>query len=192
MSGTISSSGFESGDRFVVGRWDRTPIGPTIDVMWARPSGERILLAPDRATASFVCAVYEFDDVRVVEFSDVSHDSPAEIHLRAGSLRLRLNAGRRLFRLPERPLWFTRWCERPVASLLGVRTWGVSPTGVEEWYQARAVRRVVSGAAELDGRMLGAIGPVRPTCGFGFSEAPRFPSIVEVEPTISRRGGWAE
>lgn len=193
MSGTISSCGFESGDRFVVGRWDRSPIGPTLDVMWARASGERILLAPDDRTAAFVTAVYEFDDVRVVPFTHVGSTSASEMHLVAGPIRLRLNAGRRVLYLPPRPLWVTKWLERPVAAaLLGVRTWGTSPTGVQEWYQTRAVRLVASAAAELDDHDLGAIRPVRPVCGFGFSEAPRIPSIVEVRPTLLGPDGWDE
>lgn len=191
MSGTISSCGFESGDRFVVGRWDRSPVGPTIDVMWARPSGERVLLAPDDRTARFVTSVYEFDDVRVVPFTSVGSASASELHLVAGPLRIRFNAGRRVFLLPRRPLWFTRWVERPVARvLLGVQTWGTSPTGVQEWYQARSVRLIISAAVELDDHDLGAMRPLS-RCGFGFSESPRRPTIVAVEPTLDGPVDWS-
>lgn len=191
MRGTISACGFESGDRFVVGRWAESPVGPTVDVMWARPSGERVLLAPDDATLAYVTAVYEFDDARVVPFVDVGSNSPSEVHLEAGPVRLRLNAGWRLLAMTRRPLWVTRWVERPVAAaLMGVRTWGVSPTGVQEWYQFRSLRFVHSAAAEIDGVDLGGARPVTPRCGFGFSEAPRRPSIVEVEPSLLGPPGW--
>src|SRR4051794_34063640 len=95
MSGTISSSGFDSGDRFVVGTWATSPVGPTTDVMWARPDGRRVLLAPDDRTAAFVGAVYGFDETQIVPFETVGSVSPSELHLTAGPLRLRLNAGRR-------------------------------------------------------------------------------------------------
>lgn len=49
LVGTISSAGSASGDRFVVGSWSTSPIGPFTDVFWAPPAGERILLVgPDR------------------------------------------------------------------------------------------------------------------------------------------------
>jgi hypothetical protein len=183
MQGTISSAGFASGDRFVVGNWSVSPIGPTVDVMWARPDGTRILLAPDERTIAFVTSVYEFDSTEVVEFDVVADDR--SIQLRAGPLDLDLEAGRAALWLPPRPLWFTRWLERPVAyGLLGVRTWGTSPTGVQEWYQARACRFVRTASASLDGTDLGALAPIDPPCRFGFSESPRRPSIVAVRPTL--------
>jgi hypothetical protein len=190
LAGTISSCGFESGDRFVVGNWTNSPIGPTTDVMWARPDGERVLLAPDRRTADLVCAAYAFDDVRVVPF-DVGSASPSELHVAAGPVRLRLNAGRRVLVFPRRPLAFTRWVERPIAfGLLGVRTWGTTGTGIEEWYQAHSCRLIHSAGAELDGIDLGGSRPLHPPCGFGFSEPPRHPSIVEVEPVLRGPAGW--
>lgn len=187
MVGTISSCGFESGDRFVVGRWDRSPVGRTIDVMWARPDGTRVLLAPDDATARFVTSVYEFDDVRVVPFDEPEDRAPSSLHVVAGPLSLRLGAGRPVLWLPPRPLWFTRWVEAPIAvAVMGVRPFGTSPTGVQEWYQARSMRLVRTAVASLDGVDLGATRPIRPACGFGFSEPPRRPSIVAVRPTLLR------
>lgn len=183
MRGTITSSGFASGDRFVVGRWDETPMGPTVDVMWARPDGTRVLLVPDDATAAFVTGVYEFDEVHVVPFrSDASHD---RLQVHAGLVELDLLAGRTVLRLPPRPRWCTRWIERPVARLLmGVRTWGTSPTGVQEWYQASDCRFLTGAVASVDGRDLGAMAPLDPACRFGFSESPRRPSMVRVRPTL--------
>lgn len=136
-------------------------------------------------------SVYEFDDERVVPFANVGSVSPAEVHITAGPLRIRLNAGNRLLWLPGRPLAFTKWVERPVAwALLGVRTWGTSPTGVQEWYQARSCRFIHSAAAHLDDIDLGGSRPVWPKCGFGFSESPRHPSIVEVRPTLMGPPAW--
>jgi hypothetical protein len=183
MRGTISSAGFESGDRFVVGRWLRSPVGTTIDVMWARPDGHRVLLAPDDRTAEFVTAVYSFDEVRLVDFT--TDASVQHLDVVAGPVELRLDSGRP-WRIPfRRPRWFTRLVEAPIArAAMGVQCYGVSPTGVTEWYQADALRWVTAGRARLDGRDLGSLTSVAPVCGFGFSEPPARPSIVEVRPQL--------
>ncbi|MFZ4432521.1 MAG: hypothetical protein ACOYOQ_04900 [Microthrixaceae bacterium] len=189
MAGTISSCGFASGDRFVVGSWRESPIGRTVDVMWARPDGTRVLLAPDDATADFVTSVYEFDEVRVLDLT--ASATPRHLVLRSDVLQLSLKAGGPSFVLPPRPLWFTRFVERPVAfALLGVRTWGTSPTGVQEWYQARRCSLVSSASATLNGVDLGGRRSLRPTCGFGFSESPPWPTIVDVRPTLGVPEGW--
>jgi hypothetical protein len=67
---------------------------------------------------------------------------------------------------------------------MGVETYGVSPTGVEEWYQATAWRPVVSAHAVVAGEDLGALSPVDPPCRFGFSEPPRRPSLTQVRPLL--------
>jgi len=189
MNGTISSTGFASGDRFVVGHWERSPIGPTVDVMWARPDGTRVLLAPDDLTAEFVTSVYSFDEVLVVSFDVMSQ--PDHLRLSAGTVRLDLRAGATVIRLPPRPLWFTRWVERPVArTVLGVRTWGTSPTGVQEWYQAVSCKFLRSASGSVDGEDLGAMAPLHPVCGFGFSESPRRPSMVRVRPVLGVPEQW--
>jgi hypothetical protein len=189
MDGTISSCGFASGDRFVVGAWDDSPVGQTVDVMWAAPDGTRTLLAPDRATADFVTSVYGFDRVEVVALAAVA--TPRSLELRGGPLTLSLRAGRTALLLPPRPLWFTRRVEAPVArAVMGVRTWGTSPTGVQEWYQALACRWVRTASGHLDGRDLGPMTTLRPACGFGFSESPARPSIVRVRPTLGVGPGW--
>jgi hypothetical protein len=67
---------------------------------------------------------------------------------------------------------------------MGVRTYGVTATGVREWYRADRWRPVVGGAATLDGVDLGPIGPVDPPCRFNFSEPPTRPSITDVRPLL--------
>jgi hypothetical protein len=186
LSGTLAASGFESGDRFVIGRWTRSPIGATALVMWSRPDGTRLLLAPDSDAAGFFSAAYEVDDVQVVPFAEVGSMSPSEVHITAGDLRVRLNAGWRVLWLPDRPRWVTRWIERPLfGAVTGVRLWGRSRSGVEEWYQAHSCRFVHSGAAEIDGRDLGGTRPVHPACRFGPCEPPRRPSIIDVDATFA-------
>ncbi|WP_419554432.1 hypothetical protein [Candidatus Poriferisodalis sp.] len=62
LRGSITSVGFASGHRFVIGDWPHSPIGPFADVMWARPDGKRVLLGEASATACIV-SVYPFDEV---------------------------------------------------------------------------------------------------------------------------------
>jgi hypothetical protein len=184
LDGVIASAGFESGDRFVCGLWRASPIGVLHDVMWARPSGERVLLVASDAARDFVTGVYDFDRVEIVPVS-VSNAGPRRIDLVAGDVEIALVGGRVVPIPGPRPLWVTRWIEGPIArATMGVRTYGVSPTGVQEWYRARSYRRVVSGHASVAGADLGALRPIDPPCGFGFSEPPRRPSIVEVHPHL--------
>ena len=155
--------------------------------MWARPDGRRLLLASTEEAAGYVSGVYGFDEVVVASLRvDLRGRS---LHLRAPEmgLELHLTGGRALTVPWPRPAWFTRWVEGPVARrLLGVNTYGVSPSGVREWYRAVSIRRIVSGWASLDGRDLGRLGPIDPPAGFGFSEPPRFPTMVGVHPLLER------
>jgi hypothetical protein len=147
--------------------------------MWARADGRRVLVAPTQDGADYVSAVYGFDEVVV---------SPLRVelvgrflHLRARELKLELHlSGGFALVVPWlRPTWFTRRVEGPIADrLLRVATYGVSASGVQEWYRAVSVRRILAGWASIDGRDLGRLGPVDPPTGFGFSEPPRFPSMV--------------
>jgi hypothetical protein len=190
MTGRISAVGFASGDRFVVGDWARSPIGPFADVMWARPDGQRVLLADAERSARFITAVYRFDAVEVAEVTALLDGRRYRVRVTGDGLEpgldlsLDLDLGRAV-RLPVRPPGFVRRVEGPIArSLVDVRTWGISPSGVHEWYRATEFRRVVGATGRLEGRDLGAWGPPRPACGFGFSDAPRIASSVGVRPVL--------
>ena len=188
LHGTITSAGFASGDRFVVGHWRASPLGPMTDVMWARPDGERVLLAPDAAVAGFVASLYRFDRVEVVPLSARLVDGTLD--LAAGDLALLLRAGRRWALPVRRPALVTRLIEAPVArALLGVRTYGVTVNGVRQYYGAESYRAVVAGRAQLGGRDLGPLAPVRPALGFGFSEPPPRPSMVALRVLLVDRRG---
>jgi hypothetical protein len=172
----------------VVGCWEKSPLGPMADVMWAGPSDERVLLAPSDEAARFITAVYRFDRVEIVTVE--ARLQGRSLGVTAGDLALSMTGGRG-WRLPgRRPAWLTRWVERPVArALLGVRTFGVSPTGVREWYRAEEYRPVVDAQASIGGKDLGALRPLRPLVGFGFSEPPRRPSMVRVRPLLADPSG---
>ena len=183
LRGVIASSGFASGHRVVVGHWADGPLGAMTDVMWADPDGRRTLVAPSDAVADLITSVYAFDAVEVTDVEVVT--GHRRLLVRTGRRELELMAGRGI-RLPvPRPAWVTRFVEAPVArALMGVQTYGTSPSGVREWYRADGYRRLASARAALDGVDLGAMAPVDPPCGFGFSEPPRRPSWVEVRPLL--------
>ncbi len=91
VRGTISSAGFADGNRFVVGCWAESPLGPMADVMWGTPDGARVLLAPSAEIAEFVTAIYDFDEVRI---------GPLDVQLRRSAYhrrrtRHRTRSGRR-------------------------------------------------------------------------------------------------
>ncbi len=186
LLGVIASAGFASGDRFVVGHWSESPLGPMSDLMWATPDGRRRLVAGRQEVADFVSTVYRFDEVTVSTLTVRLSRTALDLHAPELGLEVHLRAGRgwRL-PLPARPPWFTRFVEAPVARrALGVRTYGVSSTGVREWYRADRYRPVERGWASFGGRDLGRMKVVDPPVGFGFSEPPRRPSIVWVRPLL--------
>ncbi|WP_436795899.1 hypothetical protein [Actinospongicola halichondriae] len=183
MRGSIVSSGFASGDRVVVGHWQVTPIGPLTDVMWATPDGHRILFAPHAAAAEFITSVYAFDDVEVCEIG--VQEGRRRLDITMGDRELSFIA-RRGVPIPfRRPAWFTRLVEGPIARvLMGVVTYGTSPTGVREWYRADRWAPLRDARATVSGASLGPMVPVDPPCGFGFSEPPARPSWVAVRPLL--------
>lgn len=182
LRGIIAATGFASGDRVVVGHWAASPIGPMSDVMWAAPDGQRTLFVGERRIADFITAVYDFDRVEVVP-TEVSGDGRG-LSVASGDRTVHLVAGKG-WRFPPRPPWVTRLVEAPVARLvMGVRTYGTSPSGVREWYRTDVWRPVRAGSASIGGRALGALAPVDPPCRFGFSEPPRRPSVVVVRPLL--------
>jgi hypothetical protein len=156
--------------------------------MWARPDGERVLVAPDQPAADFITALYQFDRVELAPVKAAGGERWLEME--GGPLEMQLKAAAG-WRIPfPRPPAFTRWLEAPIArALLGVNAYGTTGSGVREWYRADEHRRVLTGWATADGRDLGAVGPITTPCRFGFSEPPRGPSIVAVRPLLEDPSG---
>ena len=169
----------------MVGTWRESPLGRLDDLMWARPDCRRLLLAGTQEAADYVSAAYGFDEVVVGPLRVRLHGRFLDLHAPERGLELHLIGGFRIGLPWPRPAWFTQWVEGPIAhKLMGVNTYGVSPTGVREWYRAVSIRRVVAGWAAVDGADLGRLGPIDPKTGFGFSEPPTFPSMVGVHPLL--------
>lgn len=197
LEGRIAGVGFSSGHRFVAGLWERGPLGPMVDVMWARPDGARTLLASSAEVARFVGGVYRFDETLVVPV-DLDQDD-ARIELHAGPLRVTLQTDLpvKAFSLRPRGLRRSTWWVRvedalfrPLAGPLllkgggGVRLYGRSPSGVREWYCIDNYRRIKTASGSLDGEDLGSLAPLDPPARFGFSEFPRHPAVVDCAPVL--------
>lgn len=189
LRGVVSSVGFESGDRFVIGHWLSSPIGAFTDLMWASPDGTRHLRVPSARSLAFVSGIYAFDHAAVEPV--VATVTPASVEVDAGDVGIQLTGGL------ARPIPFsgvpgvTRWVQDPIARVtMGVRTYGKSPTGVREWYRAQMYRRVRTASGSVDGRDLGLLAPrIDPPVRFGFSEPPRRPSMVWLRPLLEYRNG---
>ncbi len=184
LRGVVSSVGFASGDRFVIGHWISSPIGAFTDLMWATPDGVRHLCVPSPRALAFVSGIYAFDTAAVTSLTATVTASSVEV--RAGDIEVELHAGR------ARPIPFsmvpgvTRWIQDPIARLtMGVRTYGKSPHGVREWYRADSYRLVQRASASVDGVDLGPLAlRIDPPVRFGFSEPPRRPSMVWLRPLL--------
>ena len=136
IKGFISSIGFSDGNRFVIGHWKESPIGEFGDIMWGTPDGEKILVAGSEQVADFVSAIYDFDRIQIKNLHTSSDGKRTEA--KAHNLEIEILGGLVGGILPPRPLAFTKYIENPFANLLmGVKTYGTSSRGVEEWYQAK-------------------------------------------------------
>ena len=139
VKGTISSAAFASGDQFVIGYWPQSPLGPFHDIMWLDANDTRTLIASSREAANFITSTYHFDHVLVASLHVESEGATTTAW--TDKLEIQM-AGGRLRPLPlRRPLAATRYIEAPIARwLMGVETYGLSPTGAREWYQTRGWR----------------------------------------------------
>jgi hypothetical protein len=196
FTGRIAGMGSTSGVRVVVGRWDESPWGAFADVMVEDASGHRVLLAPTERVRDFVAATYSFDE-HVIEQVAVE-DTADGWQVSMPSLSLRLSVGGRtplgalLGLVPDRVATSPPWCSAvdPVARVVlrGVRTRGTAGNDRREWYGATSVVAVTAMAGRWRGVDLGALAPVDPPCGFGFSSTPKRPSVTTVVTTIERSG----
>lgn len=184
LFGTITSLGFRSGHRFVIGHWQHSPIGPFADIMWAQPDGHRVLLASPPA-AEFVTSVYPFEDIRLCMVSPLIEDQQTIVEV--GDLAISFTLGKSKMPFPPRPRWITATIENQISQiLLGVNTFGISPSGVSEWYRSRSLRFIKSASGSLNHNDLGTLCPVERPLGFGFTDPPRRPAQVRLRVDLRR------
>ena len=91
LRGVVSSVGFESGDRFVIGHWLSSPIGAFTDLMWAAPDGTRHLRVPSTRALAFVSGIYAFDHASVAPVVATVTSSSVEVD--AGDVGVDLHGG---------------------------------------------------------------------------------------------------
>lgn len=202
FDGVILGAAFASGDRFVVGRWPRSPFGSFADVMWARPDGTRMLIAPAVEVLAFIDRHYAFDVARPGEVRvwlsrdrivarcatigldlDLALDPPGVLSTLLALRPRRLRTARPWIALEDvlvRPV---------VGPLLGgsarIRARGRTRTGAREWYAIHDYRDARA-TARLGDRDLGPAVRATRSARFGFSEFPELPAAVRVTSLIER------
>jgi len=190
--GAIAGIGTASGTRVVVGRWTTTPLGPLADVMVEQADGHRLLLAPSEQVADFVRLTYTFDEiVRTPVLVETAGD---RWRIDTDPLQLELRIGRRtvlglLLRTVPRPVAVAPWWAHvtdPLARVLvpGIRTRGSAGHGRREWYAATDLHRITGASGSWLDEPMGELRPVEPPVRFGFSSAPRSPSLTQVVTTV--------
>jgi hypothetical protein len=201
FTGCIAAGSFTSGDTVVVGAWRGSPLGQVVDVMWVRPDGQRVLLAPHEQLRSYVAGLYRFDRTEVVDVSG-GWDGGA-VSVQAGPLRVHLVAGPRDWRswvfaarprrLRRAPAWIRveDVVGRPLVGLLiggaaGVRAAGRAPGGQRELYGVDDWRPVAHGRLEVEGVDAGGLTDLRPDLDVGLSAFPTRPAVVHVGTLIER------
>lgn len=184
FKGRVISSGFRTGDMVVIGDWRESPHGAFTNLMWAKPDGTRVLIAPSEELGDFVSSLYSFEKVIV---------SPMEIERTEKSIEVKCDLGRVYMQwgmtipLPfSRPRWFIANVEAPFARLFfGTKTHGTTRNGRKEWYHVRGLSRMKSVELELDGRSTKQMTGMAPSACFGFSNPPRMPLSVRVDSLIA-------
>ena len=183
FDGRISSCGFSSGDRIVVGDWQKSPLGPFTNVMWAKPDGTRVLLSPSKEHADYVSTLYNFEEVYVVPIVVNRDRRGADIV--ADSLKISLQWKRGIGIPFSRPRWFIATIEQWFAGVVfGTKTHGITCNGLREWYCIYNLSSIKRAEASCNGQDLGAISKFEVDACFGFSEPPKKPSSVRVRSMI--------
>lgn len=194
--GEIAAFGTTSGDRIVIGRWERSPLGAFTDVMHESASGCRTLHAPTRTVADYVCATYEFDDLVTGPIDARRAATTLSVMSDAWTISIvfgpRTALGWALRSVPRPVAVAPWWCRTvdPIARRVvpGVRTRGTARAGRVESYGARDQHAITDVAAVFGETYLGGLADVDPPVHFGFSSPPRRPSVVAITTTVDRSG----
>ena len=183
FEGRISSSGFASGDRIVVGDWKKSPLGSFTNVMWAKPDGARVIHSPSQKHADYVSALYNFEEVPLVPIEVIRQSKSIEIE--APPLNIKLHWGME-FGLPiPRPRWFISTVEQWFAkAFFGTSTHGLTCNGLREWYCIYSLSKIKHSSAVCEGVDLGNPSNFEISACFGFSEPPKKPSSVRLRSII--------
>ena len=183
FEGRISSSGFASGDRIVIGDWKKSPLGAFTNVMWAKPDGTRVLLSPSQKHADYVSALYNFEEIHIAPIEVIRQSKSIEI--KASPLDIKLRWGME-FGLPiPRPRWFISTVEQWFAkAFFGTSTHGLTCNDLREWYCIYSLSKIKHATAVCEEVDLGNPSNFEISACFGFSEPPKKPSSVRLRSII--------
>ncbi|MDP6869929.1 MAG: hypothetical protein QGI21_04075 [Candidatus Poseidoniaceae archaeon] len=183
FEGRISSSGFESGDRFVIGDWHSSPLGPFANVLWAKPDGTRILISGTKKNADYVSSLYNFEEVIITEI--FVERLPKGIQIKAGPLEIEMHWNYGLIIPFSRPRWFISTVELFFAKILfGTKTYGITSNNLKEWYCINRIAKIHTASAKCNGIDLNNMTNFETNACFGFSEPPKKPTSVMVRSII--------
>ncbi len=184
FEGRITSCGFSSGDRIVIGIWEKSPFGIFADIMWARPDGKKILIAPNQEIADYIHSLYDFDEVKIEDIK-IERKSK-EIIFNCNDIECQFNWGKEIsFLIKRRPLWFVSTIEYFFGWLIfRTKTHGKTKNGRKEWYVVDNISRLKDARAEVSGKDLGEYTKFYPKANFGFSDPPNMPASVLVRSHI--------
>ena len=187
FDGRISSCGFSSGDRIVVGDWQKSPLGPFTNVMWAKPDGTRVLLSPSKEHADYVSTLYNFEAVHIVQLAVTRQPRGTDIVTDSRSVSFQWKRG---IGIPfSRPRWFISTIEQWIAGVVfGTKTHGTTCNGLREWYCIYNLSTIKRAEASCDGHDLGSVSKFEVDACFGFSEPPKKPSSVRLRSMIESGG----
>ena len=158
--------------------------------MWRDPDGNNRLIAGPKA-GDYVNAIYPFDEhighEVTVRLGSTSRRTGTTMTVEAGAVSLVMTLGRLRVPFPPRPRLLTATVEQVLSqAIMGVRTYGSSPTGVEEWYRSRSLRLVGEASGTFDGIDMGVMAPLERPLDFGFTDPPRRPMSVDLRVGLRR------
>ena len=89
FEGRITSCGFSSGDRLVIGSWKKSPFGEFSDIMWAKSDGTKVLIAPNKEIGDYISSMYNFDTIKIEEINlEETHNTVSYTHLTLPTKRI--------------------------------------------------------------------------------------------------------
>ena len=185
FEGEIFSSGFDSGDRIVIGNWKNSPFGEFTDIMWAKPNGEKVLIAPNEGILDFIASMYSFDNTIISEFE--IEESTNHIIVKNSEIVCELKWNRGIKIPLNRPLWFISSIEYIFGLILfKTKTHGITKNKKQEWYAVKKISKLEEIKIIINGENLGKMRNFEPKAGFGFSEPVKKPSVVSVKTHIQK------
>ena len=150
FKGRISSSGFASGDRIVVGDWKESPLGSFTDIMWARPDGHRTLIAPNQEVVDYVEGMYSFDEIKIQDITVTEKERRFTLSCESMELDFSWKKG---WKIPfRRSLFFIATVELFFAKLFfGTRTHGTTKNTRKEWSAKARDSNITDASATIEG-----------------------------------------